>query len=119
MADAFKTSFSLTEMVPPRFVRAPEGVPGPFYVCSDQCIICALPLETAPSNIRFHFTPNCGDCPHYCYVHKQPETHAELDLMIEAMAGSCVAAIRYCGTDPYILQRLRDAGQTDQCDALQ
>ncbi|MDB6140661.1 MAG: hypothetical protein JWO94_3733 [Verrucomicrobiaceae bacterium] len=77
-----------------------------------------LPPEIAPPTIRFHFTPNCANCPHYCYVHKQPETNAELDLTIEAMAGSCVAAIRYCGTDSYILQRLRDAGLADQCDAL-
>jgi hypothetical protein len=105
-------------MVPPRYERLPEAVPGPFYVCSDQCIICALPPEVAPKSIRFHFTPNGGECPHYCYVHKQPETHAELDRIIDAMAGSCVAAIRYCGVDPYILQRLRAAGQADQCDAL-
>ena len=106
-------------MVQPRYERAPEAVLGPFYVYSDQCIICALPSETAPSNIRFLPDPKCERCPRYCYVHKQPETHAELDQMIEAIAGSCVSAIRYCGTDPYILQRLRDAGLADQCDALQ
>ncbi|MDB6149834.1 MAG: hypothetical protein JWQ44_1282, partial [Chthoniobacter sp.] len=106
------------QMVSPREQRSPEAVAGPFYVVSDQCIICDLPPETAPSSIRFHFTANCGDCPHYCYVYKQPETREELDRIIEAARRSCVEAIRYCGTDPYVLQRLSVAGYARLCDAL-
>jgi hypothetical protein len=107
------------QMVSPREQRSPEAVAGPFYVVSDQCIICDLPPETAPSSIRFHFTANCGDCPHYCYVYKQPETREELDRIIEAARRSCVEAIRYCGTDPYVLQRLSVAGYARLCDAYE
>ena len=104
-------------MVEPLHARAPEAVPGPFYVQSDQCIICALPPETAPNNIQF--LPNAADerCPHCCYVHKQPETIGELQRTLEAVCFSCVGAIRYCGTDPSILQSLEAAGARDQCDA--
>ena len=38
--------------------------------------------------------------------------------MIEVVAGSCVAAYRYCGTESEILRRLVEAGCTEQCDAL-
>lgn len=104
-------------MVPPREKRSAEAAPGPFYV-TDQCIICALPPETAPSNIRFHFTPGCEDCPKHCYVHKQPETVEELHLAIVAACHSCVEAVRYCGTDPYVLQCFSEAGYARLCDAL-
>lgn len=106
------------EMVSPRYGRATDAVPGPFYVRSEQCITCALPPDMAPENIRFHHTPPCDNCSNYCYVHKQPQTPAELDLIIEAMCGSCVSAIRYCGTDPAILHRLREAGMAELCDAV-
>ncbi len=105
-------------MVQPLYERAPEAVPGPFYVQPDQCIICGLPPETAPNNIQF--LPNLADsrCPHYCYVHKQPETIEELQHMVEAVCYSCVSAIRYCGADPCILRCLSEAGYPDLCDAL-
>jgi hypothetical protein len=38
--------------------------------------------------------------------------------MIEVVAGSCVEAYRYCGTDPEILRRLVEAGCREHCDAL-
>jgi hypothetical protein len=87
----------------------------------DQCITCSLPTETAPENIRYHERP-CTSSPtsltHHCVVTRQPETAEELDRMIEVVASSCVAAYRYCGSDPDILRRLVEAGCRDQCDAL-
>ena len=38
-------------LVTPKFEREPDNAPGAFYVIKDQCIICALPPETAPQNI--------------------------------------------------------------------
>ncbi len=90
---------------------------GPFYV-TDQCIICALPVETAPKNIHWHYEADCSDCPRSCHVIKQPENEGELNAVIEAMLHSCVEAIRYRGTDAEVLQRLSNAGIGRLCDAL-
>jgi hypothetical protein len=108
--------------VPSRFEREPDNAPGPFYVVKDQCILCALPPETAPANItwsRETFQRACGEtCPTHCRIEKQPETAEELAAVIEAARGSCVEAIRYCGTDPEILARFREHGLEKLCDAL-
>jgi hypothetical protein len=108
-------------MVTPLYERENGSAPGPFYVIKDQCITCSLPTETAPNNIRYHQRP-CTICPttmtEYCVVTRQPETAEELDRMIQVVAGSCVEAYRYCGTDPEILRRLVAAGCKNQCDAL-
>ena len=110
------------KMVTQLYEREPENAPGPFYVEQGMCIACALPVEAAPENIKFHETV-CIECRKgravdHCFVSRQPETPAELDRMIEVVAGSCIAAYRYCGTDPDILRRLVEAGCREQCDAL-
>jgi hypothetical protein len=109
------------KMVTPLYEREDGSAPGPFYVVKDECITCSLPTETAPENIRYHERP-CTLCPtslsEHCVVTRQPETAEELDRMIEVVAGSCVAAYRYCGTDPEVLRRLVDAGCRNECDAL-
>jgi hypothetical protein len=51
-------------------------------------------------------------------VERQPETDEEIAAVIEAACGSCVEAIRYCGTDPEILAKFRDLGYERLCDAL-
>jgi hypothetical protein len=111
----------LKTMVTPLYEREDGSAPGPFYVIKDQCITCSLPTETAPENIRYHERP-CTGCPashtEHCIVTRQPETPEELDRMIEVVAGSCVEAYRYCGTDPEILRRLVEADCRNQCDAL-
>jgi hypothetical protein len=108
-------------IVTPLYEREDGSAPGPFYVIKDHCILCSLPTETAPANIRDH-ERSCTSCPseltEHCVVIRQPETPEELDRMIEVVARSCVAAYRYCGTDPEILRRLVDAGCREQCDAL-
>ena len=90
---------------------------GPFYV-SNQCIICGLPKETAPENIDWDCPVGCEECPESCYVKRQPESDEERDNLIEAMLGSEVENIRYCGTDSTVLRRLTDAGYPHLCDAL-
>ncbi len=98
-----------------------EAPPGPFYVMKGRCIICDLPLQTAPEMIAYRMAPSesCpAGCPDHCVVRRQPETPEELDRMIEVVASSCVEAYRYCGTDPEILRRLVEAGCREQCDAL-
>jgi hypothetical protein len=109
------------KMVTPVYDREDGSAPGPFYIIKDQCITCSLPPETAPNNVRYHERP-CTGCStsstDHCVVTRQPETAEELDRMIQVVASSCVAAFRYCGTDPEILRRLVDAGCREQCDAL-
>jgi hypothetical protein len=107
-------------LVTPRYDREPDGIPGPFYV-TKQCVICALPVETAPANISWDEDwkqRGCTGCVKHCRVTKQPETVKELDLIIEALEASCVGAIRYCGTDRAILARLESRGLIKFCDAL-
>ena len=108
-------------MVKPLYDREDGSAPGPFYVVKDQCLTCSLPTETAPENIRYHERA-CTSCPRdsttHCVVTRQPETSEELDRMIEVVTASCVAAYRYCGTDPEILRRLVQAGCKAQCDAI-
>lgn len=107
-------------LVQPRYDREPDSIPGPFYVAVDTCIICELPPDTAPENITWDesfLRRGCEGCPNHCRVAKQPETDDELQLMIEAANGSCVEAIRYCGTDAYTL-KLLGAGICDASPAL-
>ena len=109
------------KMVIPHFEREDGSAPGPFYVVKDACITCSLPVEIAPETISYHQRP-CTDCPKtdsdHCRVYRQPETTAEIDRMLEVVASSCVAAYRYCGTNPEILRRLIKLGCKEQCDVL-
>ena len=104
-------------LVTPKFEREPDNAPGPFYVVKDQCILCALPPETAPENITWDAQFQRGGCPNHCRVEQQPRTPEQLARIIEAAYGSCVQAIRYCGTDPEILARFRELGLQRLCDA--
>ena len=104
-------------MVTPLFEREADAEPGPFYVIKGQCITCNLPCETAPRNIKFNLQSADTDAL-YCRVVKQPETDEELDNMIEALEGSCIQSLRYCGTNKVILERLTLAGCASRCDAI-
>ena len=109
------------KLVTPLYERAPENAPGPFYVVKDMCITCGLPVETAPETIKYHWVPyedHPKPCADHCFVSRQPETPEEINRMIEVVTGSCIAAYRYCGTDPDILRRLTESGNAEQCDAL-
>jgi Na+-translocating ferredoxin:NAD+ oxidoreductase RNF subunit RnfB len=108
-------------LVHPLYEREPDSVPGPFYVIKGHCILCALPPETAPRNITWDEQferSGCVGCPNHCRIERQPQTSEELERVIEAACGSCVEAIRYCGTDAKILARFRELGYERLCDAI-
>eukprot|EP00112_Aurelia_sp_Birch-Aquarium-sp1_P011799 Seg24814.1 transcript_id=Seg24814.1/GoldUCD/mRNA.D3Y31 product="hypothetical protein" protein_id=Seg24814.1/GoldUCD/D3Y31 len=104
-----------TPMVTTLFEREADAVEGAFYVAKGECILCDLPSYLAPLCIK----TKLGSCTdeQYCHIYKQPETSEELDTVIEAMEGSCVQAIRYCGTDIAILKKLISHDLAHLCDA--
>ena len=109
-------------IVQPLYERYPDNAPGAFYVIKDRCIICDFPPEIAPASITwseeaFRFN-DCIDCPMHCRIECQPETDEEIAAIIEAACGSCVEAIRYCGTDAKILAKFTELGYERLCDAL-
>ena len=106
-------------MVPPLYERHDDSAPGPFYSVKDGCITCGLPEYHAPKNIGWaEDYEKCASCQNHCRVIRQPETTEEIEQMIQAIWGSCVGNIRYCGTDPKILKRLCALGMEQFCDAL-
>ena len=58
--------------------RLAQNVPGKFYV-DEQCLVCALCLETAPTTFQK------DDAEGVAYVAKQPETAEELELARKAI----------------------------------
>ena len=108
-------------LVTPMAEREPDAVSGAFYVVKGQCLICRLPCDTAPDNISWNdpsISEATGFNPDHCRVAKQPGDDKELDAMINAACGSCISAIRYCGSDAYTLARFREEGMAELCDAL-
>ena len=107
-------------MVEPLFEPEEGNAPGPFYVIKGICLLCAVPPETAPQNIKWDaaYQSGCTACPTNCRIAKQPETAREIDQVIKAAQYSCIEAIRYCGTDPAIIARFQELGMGGFCDAL-
>ena len=91
--------------------RTPLNAEGDFYVLKDMCITCLAPEQEAPELVGLDEATGC-------YFRRQPQTFEELEQAIEAVHVSCVAALRYAGSDPEILERLRAKGQKAQCDVL-
>jgi hypothetical protein len=111
-------------LVPPLFDPEPDNADGGFYVVQGRCLLCALPVETAPSSVSWNRCPKKKEegedfASLHCRVHKQPESEKEIQAMIEAAVSSCVQAIRYRGTDERILAEFRKAQMEELCDALQ
>ncbi|RYD37920.1 MAG: hypothetical protein EOP86_02250 [Verrucomicrobiaceae bacterium] len=105
-------------MVTPKYEREPGNAPGSFYVVKDQCFLCGLPSATAPRNITFREGGcGCGGLTNHCRVEHQPGTWEETVSVMEAARTSCIAAIRYRGTDPRILEWFRTNGCAFLCDA--
>jgi hypothetical protein len=94
-----------------KFERTPLNAEGDFYVMKDTCITCLAPEIKAPELMGLDETTGC-------YFRRQPQTREEVEHAIEAVSVSCVAALRYAGSDPAILERLRAKGEKFQCDAL-
>ena len=91
--------------------RTPLNSEGDFYVMKDTCITCLAPEHEAPELIGLDEATGC-------YFSRQPRTPEELEHAIEAVHASCVAALRYAGSDTEILERLRAKGEKSQCDML-
>jgi hypothetical protein len=51
-----------------------------------------------------------------CWVKRQPSSDADLDAMVETMARQELGCIRYSGSDPSIVSRLRNNGEAAQID---
>lgn len=87
---------------------------GDFYVEKDTCLACMAPEYSAPDLMGYDSETGC------CFK-KQPVTSEELERAIEAVEVSCIAALRYCGNNPEIIQKLRRAKEIDgeeRCDVL-
>jgi hypothetical protein len=99
-----------------KFEREPQNVPGPFYVAKDQCIICMLPHQMAPELIGFHQPQPDSHADSHCYFKRQPVTAREFDLAIQCVDHACCAALRYCGNDKTIIERIRKGHNPDALD---
>lgn len=91
--------------------RTPLNVKGDFYVEKDTCLECMAPESEAPELMGY-------DEKGGCYFRRQPATPEELAHAIEAVAVSCVAALRYSGSDAAVLRSLRAKKCREQCDVL-
>jgi hypothetical protein len=91
--------------------RYPENTQGDFYVENEVCITCGAPESVAPDLIE-HSKLEYG----HCYFKKQPKSHDEIERAISAMDVSCIAGLRYGGTDENILKRIYEKGLEDLCD---
>jgi len=91
--------------------RYPENTQGDFYVMNEVCITCSAPEAEAPDLIE-HSKLEYG----HCYFKKQPQTPDEIERAISAMEVSCIAGLRYGGTDENILKRIYEKGLDDLCD---
>jgi hypothetical protein len=84
------------------------NVEGDFYVEKDACTLCGAPETEAMSLM--------SNSDEGCYFIRQPQTPEEIDWAINAVAASCVGAVRYGGTNQEIIKRLYELGSADECD---
>ena len=82
--------------------------PGPFYVVNQDCMTCGYPHVLAPDLMAWEINSEGHES--HCYFKKQPETQHEIEQALKAIEGSCCGAVRYCGSDPEIIKKLKDAG---------
>ena len=94
--------------------KTPLNAKGDFYVEKDMCLACMAPEYSAPDLMGY-------DTEIGCYFKKQPVTSEEVECAIEAVEFSCIAALRYCGNNQEIIQKLRKVKEIDgeeRCDIL-
>jgi hypothetical protein len=105
--------------------RFPGNAPGPFYTSGHQCrvtsaryaplvwcgdcLCCEAPEHEAPGLLA---PLNCDNSD--TYFLRQPATDQEIKQACRALAVCCVAALRYGGKDPAIIQRLGNSPEL--CD---
>lgn len=85
----------------------PKNAPAGFYVLYTECITCGYPHVLAPE--LMDWDRDSEGRPDHCYFRKQPETALELIHAVKAVEGSCCGALRYHGSDPEIIERLKEA----------
>jgi hypothetical protein len=102
------------ELVKPVGEIAPGNKPGPFYTTT-ECIICDGPPQYAPEHMSLNWV--CGEAT-ACRFFEQPRSQDELDRVFEAFEASCVAALRYRGTNKEILRQMIENGLEEFADAL-
>jgi hypothetical protein len=83
-----------------RPARLELNAPGQFYT-TGECLACALPEAEAPECLA-----PLDDDNYHTYFRRQPTTEQEIEHACAAALVCCVAAIRYGGNDPAIIQRL-------------
>ena len=89
-------------------LRHPLNAPGDFYVEANSCILCGAP-EVEAIGLMAHSDEGC-------YFTRQPETEPEIEQALNAIAVSCVSAVRYGGTDKKIIARLSRMNCLSECD---
>lgn len=92
----------------------PKNASRVFYVVHTECMACGVPHHVAPDVIAWE--KDAEGHPDHCFFYKQPETALELIHTVKAIESSCCGALRYCGSDPEIIQKLKDAGCGDFID---
>ena len=115
----YETAESHAPVLPsidPRLNRPhPKNAPGGFYVLNGECTACGVPHHVAPELIEWD--RDLEGRPDHCYFRKQPATAVELIHAVKAIEGSCCGALRYCGSDPEIIQKLKEAGCGNAIDS--
>jgi len=87
-----------------------QNAAGPFYVEDGCCLLCDVPRSMAPE--MFKYTAD----EQHCFIHRQPETPADLQKMFEVLKTQDIGCIRCRSRDSGLLQQLRHQGLADACD---
>src|SRR4051812_40044837 len=91
--------------------RVPDNAPGDFYVEAGLCTRCCLIHGEAPNLF------NDPDKPfEECFFRRQPQTPEEIEQAISAISVSEMGALRYGGSDPDIIAKLRARQCARACD---
>ena len=90
--------------------RFPLNVAGDFSVEDGVCMACTAPSIEAP-DLMIHAENGL-----HCYFNRQPTTPEEIEQAVLAVVVSCCGGVRYAGTDPYVLRRLAEFGDSEKCD---
>jgi hypothetical protein len=88
----------------------PQNVAGPFYVEDGCCLTCTVPFEAAPGLFSWN------EAHDHCFVSRQPSTDDEVRQMLEAVANSGEACIRYRGDAPEVVRALARRGDAHLWD---
>jgi hypothetical protein len=94
------------------------NVVGPFYVEDACCTACMVPHWEAPDLLGMAGPGEDPNGYYHCYFKKQPSSAMELEQAFRAIMVAEFRCFRYDGSDPQILARLTEMGESAQCDAL-